>query len=122
MPVLGRSPEARERLPTPVFWPRKFHGLYSPWGPKESATTERLSHFLSQCKIWRSVGGRRSRGADTGAKPRQGTRMSTGGSPGSLCHADGGSYESGPAKSQGKNRRAMKFKRHTEIDFKRLWS
>ena len=22
----------RERLPTPVFWPREFHGLYSIWG------------------------------------------------------------------------------------------
>ena len=25
-----------ERLPTPVFWPGEFHGLYSPWGQKES--------------------------------------------------------------------------------------
>ena len=33
----------KERLPTPVFWPGKFHGLYSPWGRKESNTTERLS-------------------------------------------------------------------------------
>ena len=24
------DPRRRERLPTPVFWPRKFHGLYSP--------------------------------------------------------------------------------------------
>ena len=29
--------------PTPVFWPGEFHGLYSPWGHKESDTTERLS-------------------------------------------------------------------------------
>ena len=35
----------RERLPTPVFWPREFHGLYSPRGRKESDTTERLFHF-----------------------------------------------------------------------------
>ena len=27
-------------LPTPVFWPEEFHGLYSPWGHKESDTTE----------------------------------------------------------------------------------
>ena len=33
-------------LPTPVFWPGEFHGLYSLWGHKESDTTERLSHFL----------------------------------------------------------------------------
>ena len=39
-------PWRRERLPTPVFWPGEFHGLYSPWGHKESDTTERLSlHF-----------------------------------------------------------------------------
>ena len=36
---------ARERLPTPVFWSREFHGLYSPWGHKESDTTERLSVY-----------------------------------------------------------------------------
>ena len=36
----------RERLPIPVFWPREFHELYSPWGCKESDTTERLSPSL----------------------------------------------------------------------------
>ena len=25
----------RERLPSPVFWPGDFHGLYSPWGHKD---------------------------------------------------------------------------------------
>ena len=39
---MGRSLE-RERLPTPVFWPGELHGLYSPWGHKESDTTKRLS-------------------------------------------------------------------------------
>ena len=38
IPGLGRSP--REQLPTPVFWPGEFHGLYSPWGHKESDMTE----------------------------------------------------------------------------------
>ena len=37
------DPLRRERLPTPVFWPGEFHGLYSPWGHKESDMTERLS-------------------------------------------------------------------------------
>ena len=37
------DPWRRERLPTPVFWPGEFHGLYSPWGRKELDTTERLS-------------------------------------------------------------------------------
>ena len=29
---LGWEDWRRERLPTPVFWPGEFHGLYSPWG------------------------------------------------------------------------------------------
>ena len=37
---VGKIPWRRERLPTPVFWPGEFHGLYSPWGHKESDTTE----------------------------------------------------------------------------------
>ena len=46
-PRVGKIPWRRERLPTPVFWRREFHGLYSPWGLKESDTTERLSLSLS---------------------------------------------------------------------------
>ena len=33
-PGLGRSPGE-----SPVFWPGEFHGLYSPWGGKESDMT-----------------------------------------------------------------------------------
>ena len=33
-------PWRREQLPTPVFWPGEFHGLYSPWGVKQSDMTE----------------------------------------------------------------------------------
>ena len=40
---VGKIPWRRERLPTPVFWSGEFHGLYSPWGYKESDTAERLS-------------------------------------------------------------------------------
>ena len=29
---VGKIHWVRERLPTPVFWPREFHELYSPWG------------------------------------------------------------------------------------------
>ena len=43
----GKIPRRRERLPTSVFWPGEFHGLYSPWGPKESDTTKWLSLFLN---------------------------------------------------------------------------
>ena len=48
-PWAGKIPRRRERLPTPVFWPGEFHGLYSSWGHKESDTTEQLLlslHFL----------------------------------------------------------------------------
>ena len=38
-PGVGRIPWRRERLPTPVFWPRESHGLY---GFAESDTTEQL--------------------------------------------------------------------------------
>ena len=37
------DPLERGRVPTPVFWPEKFHGLYSPWSHKESDGTEKLS-------------------------------------------------------------------------------
>ena len=44
VPSLGwMIPWSRDRLPTPVFWPGEFHGLYSPWGRKVSDTTEQLS-------------------------------------------------------------------------------
>ena len=42
-PWAGKIPWRRERLPTPVFWPGEFHGLYRPRGRKESDTTEQLS-------------------------------------------------------------------------------
>ena len=46
-PWIGKIPWRRERLPTPVFWPGEFHGLYSSWAHKESDVTEWLSlHFI----------------------------------------------------------------------------
>ena len=47
-----KIPWRREWLPTPVFFPREFHGQrslvgYCPWGHKESASTERLIRSLS---------------------------------------------------------------------------
>ena len=44
-PWVGKIPWRREGLPAPVFWPGEFHGLYSPWGCKESDMTERV-HFI----------------------------------------------------------------------------
>ena len=48
-PWVGKIPWRREQLPTPVFWPGEFHGQrsltgYSPWGHKESDTTEGFSY------------------------------------------------------------------------------
>ena len=37
---VGKHLWRRELLPTPVFWPGEFNGLYSPWGRKESDMTE----------------------------------------------------------------------------------
>ena len=52
IPRLGRSPgEGKVILPTPVFWPGEFHGLFSPWGPKELDMTERLS-FISFVSVY----------------------------------------------------------------------
>ena len=51
---VGRIPRKREWQPTPVFLPGEFHGQrrlvgYSPWGHKESDTTEWLNTYL--CNI-----------------------------------------------------------------------
>ena len=43
IPKLGRSPGEVNQIPTPVFWPGKFHRLYSPWGLKELDTTEQIT-------------------------------------------------------------------------------
>ena len=48
---VGKIPWRTERLPTPLFWPGEFHGLYSPWGHKQLDMTEGLSlHFISSKK------------------------------------------------------------------------
>ena len=48
-PWVGKIPWRRAWQPTPVFLPGESHGQrslagYSPWGGKESDTTERLTH------------------------------------------------------------------------------
>ena len=47
IPGSGRSPGEGKGYPL-VFWPGKFHALYSPWGCKESDTTDRVSLALSK--------------------------------------------------------------------------
>ena len=54
-PWVRKIPWRREKLPTPVFWPGEFHGLYSPWGHKESDTTERPS-LSFDIKLFRPFG------------------------------------------------------------------
>ena len=39
-PWVGKIPWRKEQLPSLVFWPGEFHELHSPWGHKESDTTE----------------------------------------------------------------------------------
>ena len=46
-PWVGKIPWRRENLRIPEFWPGEFHGLYSPWGRKESDMSEQLSLSLS---------------------------------------------------------------------------
>ena len=48
-PWVGKIPWKRKWQPTPVFFPGEFHGQrslvgYSPWVPKDSDTTEWLTH------------------------------------------------------------------------------
>ena len=54
-PWVGKIPWRRERLPTPVFWPEEFHGLYGPWGHKESDATAWLHYQLSYSCHWMFV-------------------------------------------------------------------
>ena len=48
----SEDPWRRDRLPTPLFWPGEFHGLYSPWGHKESNMTEKLSLCVCVCVLY----------------------------------------------------------------------
>ena len=43
IPRLGRSPGEGKGYPLQYSGPGEFHRLYSPWGHKESDTTEQLS-------------------------------------------------------------------------------
>ena len=52
-PLVGKIPWRRERLPTPVFWPEEFHGLYSPSGYRVGHDRATFNS-LSLCFIWAS--------------------------------------------------------------------
>ena len=60
-PWVGKIPWRRKCQPTPVLLPGKSHGWrslvgYSPWGHKESDTTERF-HFVKKLKLHILPGG-----------------------------------------------------------------
>ena len=48
-PWVGKIPWRKERLPTSVFWPGEFPGLYSPWGGKELETIAAAAALLQSC-------------------------------------------------------------------------
>ena len=48
---VGKICWRRDRLPTPVFWPREFHGLYSPWGRQESDMTEQQQNTILNAQL-----------------------------------------------------------------------
>ena len=59
-PWLGKIPWGRKWQPTPVFLPGKFHRQrslagYSPWGHRESDTTEQLSRPQEMSCIYPTV-------------------------------------------------------------------
>ena len=60
-PWVGKMPWRRNWHPIPVFLPGKFHGQrslvgYSPWGHKESDTTEQLTYcFLDSTYIYVNI-------------------------------------------------------------------
>ena len=50
------DPLEKGKVPTPVFWPGEFHGLYRPWGHKESDMTE----WLWLCQLYLNKTGEKS--------------------------------------------------------------
>ena len=59
IPGLGRFPWRRKWPPTPVFLPGESHGQgslvgFSPWGRKETDTTEHTQHMLLRGASWAS--------------------------------------------------------------------
>ena len=57
---VGKIPCRRERLPTLVFWPREFHGLYCPWGSQRvrhawatfTAQTVKCLPAMWETRVW----------------------------------------------------------------------
>ena len=58
IPGLGRSPGEGKGLPTPAFWPREFHGLYSPWSCRESCRAWSGQGLEKNFQTWDRMRGR----------------------------------------------------------------
>ena len=54
-PWVGKISWRREKLPTLVFWPGEFQGLYNPWGLKELDSAEQLSLSLFKFAKYYSI-------------------------------------------------------------------
>ena len=81
-PWLGTIPWRRERLPTSVFWPGEFHGLYSPWDHKELDMTDFHFHFSASRSLEQERGQRAWRGE------AMATRSTASGAPGPVRPLD----------------------------------
>ena len=53
-PWVGKIPWRRKRLPSPVFWPGEFHGLYSPWG-SQGVGHNWMTFTSHSCFPWKQV-------------------------------------------------------------------
>ena len=51
-------PWRRERLPTPVFWPREFHGLYIVYGVTDVSLSSLFPFFQLEREWEKGEGGR----------------------------------------------------------------
>ena len=90
-PWVGKIPWRRKRQPTPVLLPGKSHGQRSlvgcsPWGRKESDTTERL-HFKLHFKRFDALGATESERQEQAAADALGSRRASSHLPARLACA-----------------------------------
>ena len=53
---VGKVCWRRKKLPTPVFWPGEFHGLYSPWGQPRHHIKKQRHYFANKVPSSQSYG------------------------------------------------------------------
>ena len=72
-PWVGKIPWRRERLPTPVFWPGEFHGLYIVYGVTDVPLS---SLFASLFSVRERESGRKEREREVGRERERDKRKS----------------------------------------------